>query len=133
MGAVAISTLAGTILLAAAARSPLLTELVPFIKVLTLLFWSTATWWVPMLLILGVWRHIYRRFPLRYDPLYWGAVFPIGMFTACTYRLTQVMHAELLAWIPVFFVYIALAAWLLTLIGLLRHLMLAWRMQKTKA
>jgi tellurite resistance protein TehA-like permease len=125
MGAVAISTLAGTMLLASAARSPLLTELVPFIKGLTLLFWSTATWWVPMLVMLGVWRHIYRRFPLRYDPLLWGAVFPLGMYTACTYRLTQVMHAELLARIPIAFVYIALAAWLLTLIGLLRHLIVS--------
>ena len=32
-----------------------------------------------MLLILGIWRHVIRRFPLRYDPLYWGAVFPLGM------------------------------------------------------
>jgi tellurite resistance protein TehA-like permease len=121
MGAVAISTLAGTMLLAAAPRSPLLTELIPFIKGMTLLFWSTATWWVPMLVILGVWRHIYRRFPLRYDPLYWGAVFPLGMYTACTYRLTQVMHAEQLALIPKVFIWIALAAWTLTLLGLLSH------------
>src|SRR5216110_1806406 len=41
MGAVAISTLAGTMLLAAAPHSPLLTELTPFIKGMTLLFWST--------------------------------------------------------------------------------------------
>ena len=122
MGAVAISTLAGTMLLAAAPRSPLLSELIPFIKGLTLLFWSTATWWVPMLIILGIWRHIYRRFPLRYDPLYWGAVFPLGMYTACTFRLTQVMHAELLAWLPRAFVYIALAAWGLTMLGLVREL-----------
>jgi tellurite resistance protein TehA-like permease len=132
MGAVAISTLAGTMLLAAASRSSLLAELLPFIKGLTLLFWSTATWWAPMLVILGVWRHIYRRFPLRYDPLYWGAVFPLGMYTACTYRLTQVMHAELLGWIPLAFIYIALAAWLMTLIGLLRQLAATWRTQKTK-
>jgi len=122
MGAVAISTLAGTMLLAAAQRSSLLMELLPFIKGMTLLFWSTATWWVPMLIILGVWRHIYRRFPLRYDPLYWGAVFPLGMYTACTYRLTQVMHADLLKWIPYVFIYIALVAWAVTLIGLIHHL-----------
>jgi tellurite resistance protein TehA-like permease len=122
MGAVAISTLAGTMLLAAAQRSPLLTELVPFIKGITLLFWSTATWWVPMLIILGVWRHVYRRFPLRYDPLYWGAVFPLGKYTACTYRVTQVMSARLLEWIPHVFIYIALAAWTVTLIGLIHQL-----------
>ena len=48
MGAVAISTLAGSLLVAAAPQSPLLTELLPFLKGLTLLFWATATWWIPM-------------------------------------------------------------------------------------
>jgi tellurite resistance protein TehA-like permease len=122
MGAVAISTLAGTMLLAGAPRSPLLMEMVPFVKGLTLLFWSTATLWVPMLVLLGIWRHLYCRFPLRYDPLYWGAVFPLGMYTACTLRLTQVMHAEILSFIPHGFIYIALAAWLLTLAGLVHEL-----------
>jgi tellurite resistance protein TehA-like permease len=125
MGAVAISTLAGTMLLAAASRSPLLIELTPFIKGLTLLFWSTATLWVPMLVLLGIWRHLYRKFPLRYDPLYWGAVFPLGMYTACTYRVTQVMHTEELQFIPRAFIYIALAAWTFTLIGLFRNLLTA--------
>jgi tellurite resistance protein TehA-like permease len=124
MGAVAISTLAGTTLLAAIPHSPLLGELTPFIKGLTLLFWSTATWWIPMLIILGIWRHLYRRFPLRYDPLYWGAVFPLGMYTACTFRLTKVMDAAFLMLIPRAFVYIALAAWALTLLGLIRQLLI---------
>jgi tellurite resistance protein TehA-like permease len=119
MGAVAISTLAGTMLLTASPHSPLLSELTPFIKGMTLLFWATATWWIPMLVILGVWRHVYCRFPLRYDPLYWGAVFPLGMYTACTYRLTQVMHAELLEWIPHVFIYVAMIAWSVTMMGLL--------------
>jgi Voltage-dependent anion channel len=60
MGAVAISTLAGTLLAAAAPLSPLVRELLPFIKGLTLLFWATATWWIPMLVILGAWRHVYQ-------------------------------------------------------------------------
>jgi hypothetical protein len=34
---------------------------------------ATATWWIPMPVILGVWRHVYRRFPLKYSPMYWGA------------------------------------------------------------
>ena len=119
MGAVAISTLAGTLLAAAAPLSPLVQDLLPFIKGLTLLFWATATWWIPMLVILGVWRHVYRRFPLRYDPLYWGAVFPLGMYTVCTFRLAGMIDEPALLIIPRVFLYIALGAWALAFTGLL--------------
>jgi tellurite resistance protein TehA-like permease len=134
MGAVAISTLAGTMLLAAAPRSPLLAELIPFLKGLTLLFWATATWWIPMLVILGVWRHGLRHFPLRYDPLYWGAVFPLGMYTACTFRLAQTIPgATGLAAIPRAFVWIALAAWAVTLAGLIHRASGALRQKRPAA
>jgi tellurite resistance protein TehA-like permease len=122
MGAVAISTLAGAALAAAAPHSAILLELMPFVKGLTLLFWATATWWIPMLLTLGVWRHVYRRFPLRYDPLYWGAVFPLGMYTVCTLRLAETLDAPVLLVIPRAFVWVALSAWVLTMTGLVHDL-----------
>ena len=66
MGAMAISTLAGVSLVSEASRMPLLTELLPFLKGMTLLFWATGTWWIPILLALGVWRHLSKRVPLTY-------------------------------------------------------------------
>ena len=122
MGAVAISTLAGALLTAAAPASPVLSELTPFLKGLTLLFWATATWWIPMLVILGVWRHLIRRFPLRYDPTYWGAVFPLGMYTVSTYRLGQVVDVPVLMVIPRLFIWVALLAWTAASVGLIRDL-----------
>ncbi len=75
MGAVAITTLAGARLIIAAPGWPLLNEVVPFLKGFTLFFWAAGTWWIPLLFILGFWRHVYKRFPLKYDPQYWGMTF----------------------------------------------------------
>ena len=122
MGAAAISTLAGAMLVAAAPHSPVLEQILPFVRGLTLMWWATATWWIPMLVILGIWRHGVRKFPLRYDPLYWGAVFPIGMYTVCTLRLSQAVDAPFLAAIARASVHVALAAWAITAAAMAWHL-----------
>jgi tellurite resistance protein TehA-like permease len=54
--------------------------------------------------------------------LYWGAVFPLGMYTVCTVRLAQAVDAPFLLVVPRVFVFIALGAWALTLIGLARQI-----------
>ncbi len=122
MGAMAISTLAGTTLVANAAGSPLLASLEPFLRGFTVLFWATATWWIPMLVILGVWRHVYRRVPFRYDPLYWGAVFPLGMYCVATHHVATVFELPLLVSVSWVFLVFALAAWSATFAGLVRSL-----------
>ena len=122
MGAVAITTLAGARLIIAAPGWALLTEMVPFLKGFTLFFWAAATWWIPLLLALGFWRHIYKRFPLKYDPQYWGMVFPFGMYTACTFQLSIAINFPRLMVIPRYFVYLALAGWIAASFGLVSTL-----------
>lgn len=56
-GAVAITTLAGARLLASADHWPFLIDLRPFLVGFTLFYWTAGTWWIPLLVILGVWRH----------------------------------------------------------------------------
>jgi tellurite resistance protein TehA-like permease len=122
MGAMAISVLAGVTLGANAARFAPLAELMPFVKGMTWMFWATATWWLPLLLALGAWRHIARRFPLRYDHGYWGAVFPLGMYSVCTQRLAREYGVDFLTPWGVGFAWVGLAAWAATAFGLAKHL-----------
>ena len=119
MGAVAITTLAGARLIIAAPGWSMLNELVPFLKGFTLFFWAAATWWIPLLLTLGFWRHVYKRFPLKYDPQYWGMVFPFGMYTVCTFQLSNAISFPLLLMIPRYFIYLALAGWIAALLGMM--------------
>lgn len=114
MGAVAIATLAGARLIQNASASSLLRELRPFLIGFTLFFWTTATWWIPLLLVLGAWRHLVKRHPLRYHPQYWSIVFPLGMYTAATYQLARAIDTPFLPLIPRYFVFVALAAWIVT-------------------
>jgi tellurite resistance protein TehA-like permease len=122
MGALAITTLAGSrLLLASPAWAPL-GRLAVFLEGFTLFFWATASWWIPLLLLLGFWRHALQRLPVAYDPQYWSLVFPLGMYSVATFNLQKATGIALLAQLsPVFFA-AALMAWLLTFVGMLRAL-----------
>jgi tellurite resistance protein TehA-like permease len=118
MGAVAISTLAGATLIEHAALSPVVVEIMPFVKGFTLFFWAIATLWIPMLLVLGVWSYLICGVPLAYDPLYWGGVFPLGMYSVATYNLANILATPLLLPLSQLFMIIAVLAWAVTFAGL---------------
>lgn len=123
MGAMAISVLAGSLLVSnsvSSADAPFLHSLRPFLEAFTVFYWATGTWWIPIIAILAVWRYGFRRLPLVYDPLYWGAVFPLGMYAVATHRMAGALRLEFLNPIPWVFLCLALLAWLATFAGLAR-------------
>jgi tellurite resistance protein TehA-like permease len=124
-GAVAITVLAGSNLMLAAPASPRIDRVAPFIEGIVVLAWATATFWFPLMIAIGVWRHLVRRLPLRYHPSYWALVFPLGMYSAATFRMRAATELEVLEWLPKIALAAALVAWLATAFGLAHQLVTA--------
>ena len=118
-GAVAITVLAGSNLLGARTASPRIERLAPLVEGLVTLAWATATFWFPLMVAIGVWRHVARRVPLRYHPSYWALVFPLGMYGAATFKMRAAIGLDHLGWIPEVTLAVALTAWTATFAGMI--------------
>lgn len=122
-GAVAITVLAGSnVLLAGEAGASRIARVAPFVEGMVVLAWATATFWFPLMIAIGVWRHVIRRVPLRYHPSYWAMVFPLGMYGAATHRMGDALDLTALDWLPKVELVVALGAWTLASAGLVAQL-----------
>ncbi len=122
MGAAAITALAAMRLSAAIVSDPALVRIGGYLLGVSLLFWSVASWWIPLLAMLMVWRHVISRLRLVYQFDYWSLVFPFGMYTAATLSLARSVDAGFLVVLSRFFFWAAVVAWCLTAFGMARRL-----------
>ena len=103
----AISTLAGTLLVSNCAAVAVIDDVVAVSpRPRTALFWATATWWIPLLIALGV-CVIACLVPLAYDVVYWMLFLP----WACT-QYARIVYYHELHWldvVPKYFVFVALS------------------------
>jgi len=120
MGAIAITTLAGSIICLTIPKiGGVYTDFLTFTKGFTLFFWSFGTWWIPLLIILGFWKFVVRKQQFKYTPLDWGMVFPLGMYTACTFKLSQALQIPFISNISKYFIYLAFIAWTIIFVSML--------------
>jgi tellurite resistance protein TehA-like permease len=119
MGAAAITTLSAAMLIQTIDKNLVFADLVPFLKALCLLFWIIASWWIPLLIILELWRHLFKKVPVKYGATYWDTVFTLGMYTVCSLKLCQVFQLSWLQALPQGFIYPALLAWLITFVAMI--------------
>ena len=118
MGAAAISANAGSTLILTDSGLPFLNAMRPFIDGMTLIVWAWATWWIPLLVVLGIWKHGIRRVLLTYTPMLWSLVFPLGMYALTTARLSLAADFAPLRQIADAMMWIALVVWTATAAGL---------------
>jgi tellurite resistance protein TehA-like permease len=114
MGAMAITTVAGARLYLLAHPDAFLMPLKPYILGFTLMMWAWGTWWIPLLVVIGIWKYGISKQPLTYAPPLWSIVFPLGMYATAVQLLAQVPGLEFLSGIGSPFTWIAFGAWVLT-------------------
>jgi tellurite resistance protein TehA-like permease len=122
MGAAAITTLSAATLIETISKTSTFVDLVPFLKVLSLFTWIIASFWISLLIILELWRHLFKKVPLKYEPTYWDTVFTLGMYTVCSYRLSKAFQLSWLQSLPEVFIYLALIAWLITFVAMIANI-----------
>lgn len=123
MGAAAISANAGTGLLGGNSGLPFLVAQQPFVDGVTMMVWAWATWWIPMLFLFGIWKYVVNHQPLVYEPALWSFVFPLGMYAVASARLGLAAEFPPLQWISGVMIWVAFAAWLFVLAGLVQQIL----------
>ncbi len=117
MGATAISVRAAAGILAL--HDPdarlLVTALRPFVVGLSVVLWAFGTWWIPLLVLFGVWRYVLRRYPRSYEPRLWNMVFPLGMYTVASFSLGQTPGLGYMVVVARAWVWVGVAAWVAVL------------------
>jgi tellurite resistance protein TehA-like permease len=122
MGATAISVLAGARILGLPAGLGVVRATAGFVEGFSFALWAFGTWWIPLLIVLGLWRHVRRHWPLSYEPTLWSVVFPLGMYSVATLSFGKVSRITFMEPLSRFILWVAVAAWVLVAAGFLARL-----------
>jgi tellurite resistance protein TehA-like permease len=112
MGATAITVLAGAKILGLPGALPVVRATSGFVEGFSFALWAFGTWWIPLLIILGLWRHVRRHWPLSYEPTLWSVVFPLGMYSVATLSYGKAARLSFMEPLARFMFWVSVAAWL---------------------
>lgn len=121
MGATAITVVAGARIVQMA-DAPMVAATRGLIAGTSVIFWAFGSWLIPPLIAAGIWRHLLRRVPLRYEAPLWSVIFPLGMYGVAGQYLGHADKLPIVEAIGSDESWIAVAAWAVTFVAMLHHL-----------
>lgn len=124
MGAVAITVVAGARVVEML-QTPIVDATRGLVAGLSVVLWSFASWLIPVLVAVGVWRHVVHRVTLRYVPAMWSIVFPLGMYAVAGMYLGQADRLPFVEAVGRAWFWVGLAAWVLAAGAMTRSLALS--------
>ncbi|GAA4118415.1 tellurite resistance/C4-dicarboxylate transporter family protein [Enteractinococcus coprophilus] len=123
MGALAITVVAAA-RIAEMASAPMVDATRGLVAGTAVLLWCFATWLIPALFGVGVWRHVIHRVPLRYEPSLWSIVFPLGMYSVAGIYLGRVNELPIVEAVGTAWLWVAVTAWAVTFVAMIRAILL---------
>lgn len=113
MGATAISVraAAGILTLTEAHPLTLLTAVHEFVAGAAVVLWAFGSWFIPALILFGLWRYFVRRYPWSYEPKLWSVVFPLGMYAVASVTLGRAIDFDFMQQLAAVWVWVGVAAW----------------------
>ncbi len=124
MGAGAITVLAGSRIVEMSDTAMVSVVRAP-VAAAAVVFWAFATWLIPGLIGIGIWRHLIHRIPLRYEAALWSMVFPLGMYAVAGIYLGRADNLPIVGWIGGHFLWVALAVWAIVFIAMIVNIVRA--------
>ncbi|GAB3820838.1 tellurite resistance/C4-dicarboxylate transporter family protein [Tessaracoccus terricola] len=115
MGAGAITVLAGSRIVEMSDTAMVSVMRAP-VAAAAVVFWAFATWLIPALVGIGIWRHFIHEVPLRYEAAMWSMVFPLGMYAVAGIYLGRADNLPIVGWIGGRFLWVAVAVWAVVLV-----------------
>lgn len=121
MGATAISVLAGARIVQLA-DAPVVGATRGLAAGTSVVFWALGTWLIPALIAAGWWRHVIRRYPLRYEATWWSIVFPVGMYGVASSALGEADQLPIVGAIGEYETWLAAGVWATVFGAMIMHL-----------
>ncbi|WP_245836351.1 tellurite resistance/C4-dicarboxylate transporter family protein [Paramicrobacterium agarici] len=130
MGAGAITVLAGSRIVEMTDTAMVSVVRAP-VAAAAVVFWAFATWLIPALIGIGLWRHKIKHVPLRYEASLWSMVFPLGMYAVAGIYLGEADNLPIVGWIGSRFLWAALAVWAVVFVWLIVTFIRELRLRRT--
>ena len=118
-GAAAAVAFAGATILNSAPAGHDIAQHSSVIKVLILMGWIAAFWWLVLLVLQEIWRHIKVGF--SYSVGYWSLAFPLGIFAVASKKMSQMFSFPVLNDIGNIFIYVGLVLWVFVFVSMIIH------------
>jgi len=122
-GAAALTALTGATLYqyVHAAGGPF-ADFLPFLKGISLFFWSAGLWWLPFLVILAIRKQAYSGEGMAFTEGYWEIAFALGLYTHSTIQLIELFKGQYLDVVSIGFFIACIGLWCFASVFTIVHL-----------